>query len=249
MCVCVCVCVCVCDISTLNSSSLKLVDKFTYQGSSVSSTEADINMRLAKAWTVIDKLSVIWKSDLTDQIKRSFFQTAVVSIQQHGCTTWTLTKRMEKKLDGNYTRMLWPILNKSLKQHATKLHLYGYLPPITKTIQIRRTRHARHCWRSREELISNVLLWTPLHGRAKVGWPARTYIKKLYARTGCSLEDLSEAMDDREGWREKVRDIRSDGVTWWWWWWWWFILTFICMHIYMYICMCVSVCVCVYIIH
>ena len=61
------------DISTLNSSSLKLVDKFTYLGSSVSSTKTDINMRLAKAGTAIDRLSVIWKSDLTDKIKRSFF--------------------------------------------------------------------------------------------------------------------------------------------------------------------------------
>ena len=94
------------DISTLNGSSLKLVDKFTYLGSSVSLTETDINTRLAKAWTAIDRLSVIWKSDLTDKIKRNFFQAAVVLILLYGCTTWTLTKRMEKKLDGNYTRML-----------------------------------------------------------------------------------------------------------------------------------------------
>ena len=61
------------DISTLNGSSLKLVDKFIYLGSSVSSTEKDVKMRLAKGWTAIDRLSVIWKSDLTDKIKRSFF--------------------------------------------------------------------------------------------------------------------------------------------------------------------------------
>ena len=54
------------DISTLNGSSLKPVDKFTYLGSSVSSTETDIDTQLAKAWTAIDRLSVIWKSDLTD---------------------------------------------------------------------------------------------------------------------------------------------------------------------------------------
>ncbi len=51
----------------------------------------------------IDRLSIIWKSDLTDKMKRSFFQAAVVSILLHGCTTWTLTKRLEKKLGGNYT--------------------------------------------------------------------------------------------------------------------------------------------------
>ena len=94
------------DISTLNGSSLKQVDKFTYLGSSVSSTETDINKRLAKAWTAIDRLSVIWKSDLTDKINGSFFQSVVVSILLYGCTTRILTKRMEKKIGGNYTRML-----------------------------------------------------------------------------------------------------------------------------------------------
>ena len=101
------------DISTLDGTSLKLVDKFTYQGSSGSSTEKDIDTRLTKAWTAIDRLSIIWKSDLTDKMKRSFFQAAVVSILLYGCTTWTLTKRLKKKLDGNYTRMLRAILNKS----------------------------------------------------------------------------------------------------------------------------------------
>ena len=47
------------DISTLNSSPLELVDKFTYKGSSVPSTETDISTRLAKAWAAIDRLSVI----------------------------------------------------------------------------------------------------------------------------------------------------------------------------------------------
>ena len=105
------------DITTLDGTPLKLVDKFTYLGSSVSSTEKDINTRLTKAWTANDSLSIIWKSDLTDKMKRSFFQAAVVSILLYGCTTWTLTKRLEKKLDGNYTRMLRAILNKSWRQH------------------------------------------------------------------------------------------------------------------------------------
>ena len=110
-----------------------------------------------------------YSSDLTDKLKRSFFQAAVTSILLYGCTTWTLTKRLEKKLDGNYTRMLRAILNKSWQQHPTRHQLYGHLPPITETIQVRRTRHAGHCWRSRDELIRDVLLWIPTHGRAKAG--------------------------------------------------------------------------------
>ena len=123
-------------VSILNGSSLNLVDKSTYLRSSVSSTKIDTNMPLARAWTAIDRLLIIWKSDLTDKIKRSFFQAAVMSILLYGGTTWTLTKCMEKKLDSNYTRMLQVILNMSWRQHPTKQQLYGHLPPITKTIKI-----------------------------------------------------------------------------------------------------------------
>ena len=157
---------------------------------------------LTKAWIAIDRLSIIWKSDLTDKMKRSFFQAAVVSILLYGCTTWTLTKRLKKKLDGNYTRMLRVILN-NWRQHPTRHQLYGHLPPITKTIQVRRTRHAGHCWRSKDELISNVLLWTLAYGQAKAGRPARTYIQQLCEDTGCNPEDLPKAMNDREKWRER----------------------------------------------
>ena len=174
------------DISTQDGTSMKLVDKFTYQGSNVSSTEKDIDTPLSKAWIAIDKLSIIWKSDLTDKMKRSSFQEAVVSILLYGCTTWTLTKRLEKKLDSNYTRMLRAILNKSGRQHPTRHQLYNHLPPITKTIQVRWTWHAEHCWRSRDELISDILRWTPTYGRAKAGRPARTYIQQLCEDTGCT---------------------------------------------------------------
>ena len=94
--------------------------------------------------------------------------------------------------------MLPAILNKSWRQHPTRHQLYGHLPPVKKTIQVRRTRHAGHCWRSRDELISDVLQWTPAYSQAKAGRPARTYIQQLCEDTGCSPEDLPEAMNDRE---------------------------------------------------
>ena len=150
------------------------------------------------------------KSHLTDKMKRSFFQAALVSILLYGCTTWTLTKRqLHKNVASNIEQAL-----------AATPQLYGHTPPIKKTIQVRRTRHAGHCWRSKYELFSDVLLWTPAYGQAKAGWPARTYILQLCEDTGCSPEDLSEAMNDGENWRERVRDIRASGTTWWWWWWW-----------------------------
>ena len=135
--------------------------------------------------------------------------------------------------------MLRAILNKSWWQHPTRHQLYGQLPPVTKTIQVRRTRHAGHCWRSKDELISDVLPWTPTYGRA--GRPARTYIQQLCEDTGCNPEDLPEAMNNRKKWRERVRDIRASGTTWWWWWdesillsLWTFrsTLVYVCMHGY-----------------
>ena len=56
-----------------------------------------------------------------------------------GITTWTLTKCIEKKLDGNYTKMLRAVLNKSWRQHPSKKQLYVHQTPILKTVQIRRT--------------------------------------------------------------------------------------------------------------
>ena len=114
--------------------------------------------------------------NLTDKIKRTFFQAAVASILLYGCTTWTLNKCTEKKLDGNYTRMLQAILNKLWRQHLTKQHLYSHLPPITKTVKIRWIEHMGHCWRSKDELMSDVLLWTPSHGSAKAGRLDRTSV-------------------------------------------------------------------------
>ena len=108
-----------------------------------------------------------------------------------------LTKQTEKKLDGNY---------------PTKQQLYAHLPPITKTIKVRCTRHAGYYWRSWDKLISDVLLWTPSHGRAKAGRPARTYIQQVCEDIGCCSGDLPEAMNDREGWRERVMDICADGT-------------------------------------
>ena len=109
--------------------------------------------------------------------------------------TKSKTQRKNSKLDSNYTRMLRAILNKSWRQHPTRHQLYGHLPPIMKTIQVRRTRHAGHCWRSKDKL-----LWTPAYGQAKAGRPARTYIQQLCEDTGCNPEDLPKAMNDGEKW-------------------------------------------------
>ena len=155
------------------------------------------------------------------------YELIIVNVPMFYCV-WILYKNVHSELYKDCLRictqtlilsMLRTILNRSWKQHPTKHQLYGHPPPVTKTIKVRRTRHAGHCWRSRDEVISDVLLWTPSYGRAKAGRPARTYIPQLCEDTGCSPEDLPEAMNDREEWLERVRDIRAGSTTLWWWWW------------------------------
>ena len=89
------------DISTLDGKPLKPVEQFTYLGSYISFTESNVNTRIAKAWLTTNKLSVIWKSELYDKLKRKLFQAVVISVLLYGCTTWTLTKRLNNKPDGS----------------------------------------------------------------------------------------------------------------------------------------------------
>ena len=120
-----------------------------------------------------------------------------MSVLQYGCTTWTLTICLEKKLDGNYTRMLQFVFNKSWKQQTTKELLHSHLPPILQSVHVRWTRYAGHCWRSKKERICNVLLWISIHGYTSIGRPAQAYIPQL------CLEGLPRAMADKDGWWEK----------------------------------------------
>ena len=142
-------------------------------------------------------------------MKRSFFQAAVVSILLYGCTTWTLTKRLKKKLDGNYTRMLRAIPGGNTTQGTNYTTICF---PSRKLSKLDEPDTQDTAGEARTN-ISEVLLWTPAYGQAKAGRPARTYIQQLCEDTGCSPEDLPEAMNEREKWRERVRDIPASGTT------------------------------------
>ena len=161
-------------------------------------------------------LLIDYRSYPSDEIKFDFFQAVVVSIQLYGCTPWMLRMHREEKLDESCARMLWAALNKSWKQHPMKQQLYGRLPPISKTIQVRWKRHAGHCWRSKNKIISDVLLWTLSHGCTNDGWQRRTHLPQLCTDTRCRLEDKPGAMDDRDDWQERARKIHASSGTWWW---------------------------------
>ena len=98
------------------------------------SSEDDIKVRKALAWVACNKLRKVWTSSLKRSIKVRLFIATVESVLLYNCDTWTLTKQMEKSLNGVYTRMLRVALNVSWKQHLTNEELYGDLPKITSQI-------------------------------------------------------------------------------------------------------------------
>ena len=105
---------------------------------------------------LIYQMIVLCKTSWNLKLQTNFHDIIYIYIYVYiymGCVWWTLSSILK------FDRLA--ILNKSWQQHPTRHQLYGHLPPITKTIQVRQTRHAGHCWRSRDELISDVLLWTP----------------------------------------------------------------------------------------
>ena len=115
--------------------------------------------------------SVIFEKRDLISMKQDFFQVVARSVLLYGYTTWTLIKHPKKKLDRNYTRMLHAVLNKSKKQQPKKQQLYGHLPLITQTIPV-----SGQYWRSKNELISNVLIWTLSYGYTSICWSAKIYI-------------------------------------------------------------------------
>ena len=188
-------------ISTLCGKPLKLVDQFTYLGSNISSTENDVIICIGKAWTTVDRLLIIWKSDLSDKIKWDFFQAVVVSVLLYRCTTKTLMKCTEKKPNRNYSRMLHAILNKSWKQHLTKQQLYNFSSHKTsKTYR-----------ESKDKFMSDVLLWIPSYGPTSVGWLSRTYIYHLCT----DPEDLPGVMDGRDRWQKRLKELHAISTTLW----------------------------------
>ena len=196
------------DLITFNGTKLKQVDDFLYLGSWINSCDKDINVRIAKAWTAMQKLDTIWKSGLKRSIKIDFFRATVETVLLYGSNSWTLTKAKNKKLDGTYTRMLRTAQNINWKQHITNKVLYGTIPSLSTTITERRIRFSGHCWRSTEEVIHKLFLWEPSRGKRQRGRPARTYIDQLVDDTLLEKEQLPTAMEDREVWRRFVMDAR-----------------------------------------
>ena len=196
-------------IKTLDGTQLEVVKDFKYLGSWVASTERDMKIRQAQAWQALHKLKKIWRSSLSDQLKRRLFVATAESVLLYGSEAWTLTVQQEQSLDGVYTRMLRMALNVSWEDHIKNVDLYDTLPRVTDTIRARRMRLAGHCVRHPELAASSLILWEPKHGSRNQGRPAATYVDTLKRDTGLSsTSEIQTLMSNRDLWKTAIRTSR-----------------------------------------
>ena len=190
-------------IKTKNGKELKYVINFKYLG-------GRIEIRKALAWAACNKLRTIWKSNLKKEMKRRLFVATVESVLLYGADTWTITKTMEKRLDGCYTRRLRMACNVTWRDKMTNEELYQGMPKISTKVAMRRMKLAGHCVRHPEEEASKLVLWEPDRGSKNIGRGAVTYIDNLKQDTGLeTVEEIRTAMMDRSGWRKRSEEVRA----------------------------------------
>ena len=192
-------------IKSLNNTLLKMVSDYVYLGSYISSSEKDFMTRKGMAWTACNALHKIWTSNLSRDFKLKIFKAAIEPILLYGSETWTLSKRLEKRLDGTYTRLLMRVQHLSWKNHPTKQLIYNNLPPVSTIVKSRRVQFAGHCCRAEKEIISTLLLWKPSQSRGR----SLSYPAVISRDTGIIEQDLGKVMMDREVWRNVVNSIIS----------------------------------------
>ena len=188
---------------------------FKYLGSWVDSSSQDIRVRKAQAWSSLNKMSKMWTSNMSKMMKINLFKATVESVLLYGCETWTLNKKLNKSIDGCYTRMLRKALNISWQQHMTNEMLYGDLPRISQVIRKRRLKFSAHCFRQYQQPVSELVLWDPKQGTRRRGCPEKTFIDILKADTGlASGEEIATCMKERDIWRKIVSRCSAKGIDW-----------------------------------
>ena len=197
-------------IKTISGYILKRVDDYKYLGSFASSSEKDFNTRKGMAWSACNDLHKMWTSKLTPRIKIKLFRATVEPILLYGSETWTLPVRLEKRLDGCYTRLLMRVKNLSWKKHPTRKQIYGNLTPASSLVRQRRTQFAGHCQRANNEIISSLILWKP-HAEGRKSRKL-TFPDVISRDTGIASDDLKTAMEDREVWKSFVQSVVSTAV-------------------------------------
>ncbi|KAI8519362.1 hypothetical protein Bbelb_026190 [Branchiostoma belcheri] len=192
------------ELKSLSGTCIKQVVDFKYLGSYIMDSDRDFTTRKAFAWETCNRLDNIWCSSVSNDLKLQVFRTIVEPILLYGAETWTLTTRLENKLDGTYTRLLRRAQNMSWKQHPTMATIYGKLPLVSHRLKQRRVRFAGHCFMASGEIISSLSLWRP---SGKSYSRKLTYPRMISRYTGFDIDDLKSTMADRSLWSTVVQQL------------------------------------------
>ena len=194
----------------LTGTSLKQVGDYKYLGSYISSSDKDFNTRKGMTWSACYDMHKIWSSRLTNDFEIKLFRATVETILLYGSETWRLSRKLERRLDGTYTRLLMRAQNLSWKRHPKIAQIYGKLPRVYTLVKSRRVQFAGRCFRADSEIISSLLLWKPTfdHTRGrKLSFP-----DVISRDTGIRTQDMGTVMKDREVWRSIVDSMLSSAV-------------------------------------
>ena len=138
------------DTLTINSVPLEKIDDYKYLGVWIKSSMKEFNVRKALAWEAAKRIKKLWISPtLSESLTIRVFQTCVESVLLYAGETWSLTKLMEKQLDGTYTKLLRYCLNIKWQDKIPNYILYQNIPPVSIRLKARRMSFAGHCFRSR----------------------------------------------------------------------------------------------------
>ena len=186
-------------ILSRDGTQLKEVKDFKYLGSYVADSRKDFQSRKGQAWKACNKLHIIWQSNISRKTKLAFFRACIESILLYGSETWTMKKDLQTRLDGTYTRLLMRVQNISWREHKTKAEIYGDIPPISAILTQRRARFAGHCYRAKDQIISDVIcMRLPCTSR---GRRPLNYIDIVARDINQQIDDLPNLMADRDSWR------------------------------------------------
>ena len=193
-------------IRSLKNTTIKVTQDFTYEKKQHCVNKKRHRHQIGESKVCSKQTGCdVWESSLPANLKRNCF-SGYCGISP---CVWTLKKSLEKTTDDAFTRMLRVVLNISSKQHPTKNEFYGIVIPVISLIKDRILRFAGHCFRSKEELTSDLILQQSLHVLRTPDIPSKTFIEKLAEDMDCKTgrsEELDECQKSLEG---KSHDMLS----------------------------------------
>ena len=158
----------------------------------MASSDQDFYIKKAMAWRAYHTIKRLWNATLDNNLKIMIFKVTIETILLYESETWTIDKKLRRKIDGCYIKLLRMVLNVSWRDKISNKILYNVMPLITDVIAIRRMRIAGHCLRHNDKIANNLILWGPKFGRRNRRRHKFSYIDNLNEDT-----DLNDIDDER----------------------------------------------------